>query len=341
MTATLVSPRLLRALLSLLALTLMHCQPEPRRLPYIPPKLENWPQPYRGVPGLAAHVIVTGFVELPQSWVYRGGSWFRTAQLPVLVLVLQHPSKGVVLVDTGLPQEVSSKQVWPRLFFFPNEGFVTIRANDALPQRLQRAGIRREAVRWVVQTNLRSVRTGSLGEFPQAKVVATRSEFDHASRGGGTGYAPELWSSVRNWHWIDFADSQPLGTFPRAVDLLGDRSIFVIEGGGPTPGTVLVLARLPERALLWASDVVLTREGLRAGAEPQGLWDGNQWWLKFWQVKRMRDLAPEVEVLPAFDTSVYQGKTVPAKLHPLPTPANSPRERPTPNRWERILPRPW
>ncbi|GBD24718.1 N-acyl homoserine lactonase AttM [bacterium HR30] len=340
MRGKLVLPRVVRALLALLAVTVIHCQPEQRRLPYIPPKLENWPQPYRGVAGLAAHVIVTGFVELPHAWVYRGGSWFRTVQLPVAVLVLQHPSKGVVLIDTGLPKEVSSERVWPRSFLIPNEGFVTVRANEALPQRLQQAGIRPEAVRWVVQTNLRAIRAGTLAEFPQAKVVTTRSELDHAWR-VASGYDPELWSNVRNWHVIDFTESEPLGTFPRAVDLLGDRSIFVIEGSGPTPGTTLVLARLPQHALLWASDVVLTREGFRTAAEPRALWSGDEWWKTFWRVKRLRDLVPEVEVLPAFDTSAYGAKNFPAKFHALPTPVNTPQERPTPNRWERILPRPW
>jgi hypothetical protein len=152
---------------------------------------------------------------------------------------------------------------------------------------------------------------------------------------------PELWAEVRQWHIVDFRAAQPLGTFPSAVDLLGDGSVFVIDGCGPTPGTMMVLARLSERALLWTGDVVPTHAGLRRAAEPQGLWDANQWWVRFWQAKRLRELAPQVEILPAFDTSGYEGKTASVRFHPLPMPVASPTRRPTPNRWERILPRPW
>lgn len=340
MTAKLFSSKRARMFVVMSAVFAVQCAPEPRRIPYIPPKLENWPQPYRGVAGLTAHVIVTGFVELPQAWMYRGGSWLRTTQLPVPVLVLQHPSKGIVLVDTGVPKETRSDRLWPNLFLIPNEGFVTLRASESLPERLQQAGIRREAVRWVVQTNLRAIRAGSLVDFPNATVVTARAERDHAVR-ASDGYDPELWSNVGRWQTIDFAESRPVGTFRRAVDFLGDGSIYLIDGGGPTPGTMLVLARLPGRALLWTSDVVLTREGLRTAAEPNGLWDAQEWWVKFWQVKRMRDLVPEIEVLPAFDTAGYADKQFPAKFHPLRAPTPVQHERPTPNRWERILPRPW
>ncbi|MCX8070944.1 MAG: MBL fold metallo-hydrolase [Candidatus Binatia bacterium] len=336
-----ILPHLFRALVIACALLSAHCDSEPRRLPYIPPKLENWPQPYRGVAGLQAHVLVTGFLELPQALVYRNGSWLRTERLPVSVLAVQHPSKGVVLIDSGLPTtEVSPARVWPRALLLPNEGFLVTHPGEELPQRLRQAGIRPEAVRWVVQTNLRAVRTGGLQHFPQAKVAVTQAELDYASR-HAEGYEPELWSSVREWHPIDFAAARPLGTFPRTVDLLGDGSVVVLDGRGPSPGTVMVLVRTPNRALLWTSDVVPTRDGLRTAAEPHGLWNAADWWLVFWQAKRLRDLAQEVEVLPALDITGADAKGFPARLHSLPTPMASPRKQPTPNRWERILPRPW
>lgn len=328
------------ALVCVSALGSLHCQPESRRLPYIPAKLENWPQPYRGVPGLTAHVLVSGFVELPQAWLYQRGSWMRRVQLPVPVLVLQHPSKGVIVVDSGLAREVAPQRVWPRSLWLPTEGFVSAQAGDELPQRLRQAGIRPEAVRWVIQTNLRAVRSGGLRHFSGAQVVVNQAELDYASR-QTIAYDPELWAEVRQWHLVDFRVAQPLGTFPAAVDLLGDGSVFVIDGRGPTPGTIMVLARLHHRALLWAGDVVPTHAGLRSAAEPQGLWDANQWWVRFWQAKRLRDLAPQVEILPAFDTSGYEGKSPALRFHPLPTPVASPARRPTPDRWERIIPRPW
>lgn len=102
--------RTLCLLAILLASGSAHCQPESRRLPYIPPKLHNWPQPYRGVPGLEAHVFVTGFVELPEALLIRGGAWTRMRQLPVTSLVLQHPQQGVLVVDSGLSKAVAAEK---------------------------------------------------------------------------------------------------------------------------------------------------------------------------------------------------------------------------------------
>jgi len=317
-----------------------NCQPESRRLPYIPPKLHNWPEPYRGVPGLEAHVFVTGFVELPEALLVRGGAWTRIRQLPVTSLVLQHPQKGVLVVDSGLSKAVALEKVWPGSFLFPAEGLVQLEAAADLAEALPRAGIRPEAVRWIVQTNLRALRTGNLSAFPRATVVATTAERDYASR-QQTGYDPALWAGVEQWRSVDFTAAQPLGTFERAVDLLGDGSVQLIDGRGPTPGTMIVLVRLPRRALLWASDVVPTWGTLRTAREPYGLWNGDAWWLTFWRVKRLADLAPEVQIVPAFDSTGRGEPSFPARFHELPTPATSPTRRPTPNPWERILPRPW
>ena len=35
-----------------------------RRVPYVPPTLANWPQPYRGVAGLKIHIFVTGYLDV-------------------------------------------------------------------------------------------------------------------------------------------------------------------------------------------------------------------------------------------------------------------------------------
>jgi hypothetical protein len=47
---------------------------------------------------------------------------------------------------------------------------------EALKAQMQRAGLKPEAVRWIVLSNLRAAHTGAAEGFPNARVVvATRS----------------------------------------------------------------------------------------------------------------------------------------------------------------------
>src|ERR1043166_2442216 len=88
-------------LLCLLAASLSGCEEE-QRVPYIPPALASWPQPYRGVAGLKIHVFVTGTLRVPEALILRSGNLTKTRDLPIPVVLIEHPKQGLVLFNTGL-----------------------------------------------------------------------------------------------------------------------------------------------------------------------------------------------------------------------------------------------
>jgi glyoxylase-like metal-dependent hydrolase (beta-lactamase superfamily II) len=317
------------------------CEAQPSRLPYIPPTLHNWPQPYRGVAGLRAHLFVTAHLELPEAFLSQGGSWMRRVQVPVQVLAVQHPREGVILIDSGVSERTPREQVWPHPLPLIEAAPVQVALAEPLTEQLKRAGMRPQAVRWIVQTNLRAVRTGYLDAFPEARVVASRAEGDFALRGERPGYATEALRAVRNWHWVDFARAQPLATFPSSEDLFGDGSVWLVEARGVTPGSVAVVVRLPEQPLLWTSDTIPNAFVLRTASQPRGLWNREEWWLRFWRMKRFYDLSEVLCLVPAFDRPLRLHATPSFRAHEIATPQASFSPVPTVPPWKRFLPPPW
>jgi glyoxylase-like metal-dependent hydrolase (beta-lactamase superfamily II) len=272
---------------------------EDLRVPYIPPTLANWPQPYHGVAGLKVRVFDTGQVRVPEALLIRGGSPRRTRTLPVPVFLIEHPKHGLILFGTGLnPQpEPSAPSHSVRL---PSLLGLAIDPKRGVRQALEAARFKAEAVRWLVLGDLRFDHTGAIKQFPQATVVVSRAEHAYA-REGPSGYVPSDFDSVANWKFVDFAGAAALATFPAAIDLFGDGSCLLIDAPGFTPGTMAMLVRLPRRPVLLADDVAPIAESARYAARPAAAYDMRQWWENIWRLKRFKDLVPELIVLPAHD----------------------------------------
>lgn len=265
----------------------------------------------------------------------------RTRQLAVQVLAIQHPREGVILVDTGISEQYSEETRWPVRWPLLDVAAVQVRFAESLTEQLRRSGIRPEAVRWVILTNSRAHRLGSLRDFPRARIVLTRAEYDYAQRAEISSALRKAADRSDRWHWIDFAGSKPCGTFPATLDFLGDGSIILLEARGPTPGSLAVLVRLPKQPLLWAGDVVPTDTIFRTASEPRGLWNADEWWLRYWRIKRLSDLAGNLVVLPAFDAPVGLRDGTPLQVHSVPTPQALTPGPPTPPPWQRLIPHPW
>jgi len=268
------------------------------RVPYILPTLANWPQPYRGVNGLKLHVFNTGQLRVAEALVFRGGSLRHTRELPVPAFLIEHPQQGLILFNTGLEPAPPQATPVPTARVGPLIGVET-HPNRGLRHALERAGFRPDAVRWIVLGNLRPDHVGEVRQFSNAQVVTSRAEHAHAAAAGGS--ASGIIGAVGNWKLIDFSGTQPLGTFPNHTDLFGDGSCLLINAAGFTPGNLMMLVRLAERPVLLADDAAPTVENLQYGARPVGAYDMRKWWDNLWRLKRFKDLAPELVVLPAHD----------------------------------------
>ena len=308
------------------------------RVPYIPPTLANWPQPYRGVAGLKVHVFNTGYLRVPEALVLRGGSLTRKRDLAVPAVLIEHPQQGLVLFNTGLnpkPKDTSPAPEWLNAFL----GAEVLPGKDVTTQ-LRDAGFNPQAVRWIVLSNLRSDHTGEVESFPQARVVVTKVEREYAQR-GSRGYDPSSFGDVANWKFIDFASTTGVATFPVHVDLFGDGSCLLLDASGSTPGALALLVRLREQPLMLADGFASVDDQVRYAAQPAAAADLHQWWEHIWRLKRFKDLVPDLIVLPGHDlSSIGTLHSRDIVVHPFAPPRADTSATPTAGMLDRIMPRP-
>lgn len=327
------------ALLPAFFVSLCGCEREADlRVPYIPPALANWPQPYRGVAGLTAHVFNTGYVRAPEALIVQGGSLMRMRDLAVPAVVIAHPKHGLILFNTGLRPE-KDKGAWPSGWM--RVVGVDVRPGTDLKSQMETAGLKPDAVRWIVLSSLRFDRAGEVESFPHARVVTTKAEREYASEQSRS-YAPDLVDDVAEWKLVDFASTGGLGTFPTHVDLLGDGSCLLLDATGSTGGALAMVVRLAGRPLVLADGLASIEEQVRYAVRPAAAYDMRQWWDHIWRLKRFKDLVPDLVVLPGHDLRPLLALHHPnIVVHEISPPPEATMPAPTPNLLERVIPKPW
>ena len=292
-------------LAGLLALCGGACE-ERRRLPYVEPVLHDWPEDYRGQPGLKLHVFHTGLLELPGRLVYRGGSVARRRPLTILSFGVEHPEHGLVLIGTGLNRNVAGDAA---NYLGPIRAPLVqakLRTDQDVVAQLDAAGFAAEDVRFVVMPDLGLDHAGEVESFSQAEVIVAREEHAAARNGrefdlGRGRYLPGEFDQVERWRFIDFAPDSRLATFARSHDLFGDGSIVLIDVRGTTAGGLAVLVRLPQRPVLLCGNLAWTESQARFAWMPGLAFDRAAWWEAIWRLKKMKDLLPALSLLPGHD----------------------------------------
>lgn len=287
----------LAALLLLPTLLAAGCE-DPPRVPYIDATLHNWEQNYRGQKGLKLHVFEVGRLAL-------GGPTPTAERVRhVLAYVLEHPRRGLVVIDTGINHAVAGDADY---LTARDTGMLSVELHpgEDLPSQMRVAHLAPKRVRHVLVTNLRLSHTGELEAFPHARVHVSRREHDVASE-APPGYLSREYDGVSDWDLLDLGGAPPLGTMQHALDLFGDGSVMVIDAPGPTAGNAAVLLRLAPRPVLLAGDLAAFASNLRHATAPPALRDRDAWWQTIWRVKRFAYLEPRLWAAPGYDAETWR-----------------------------------
>jgi glyoxylase-like metal-dependent hydrolase (beta-lactamase superfamily II) len=118
--------------------------------------------------GLKARYFVAGSCTHPEFSVIRGGRWGRRS-FPALVALIEHPSQGWVLFDSGYSpafHALTAQMPW-KLYALLTR--VSIKPDETVAAQLRRIGIAPEAIRHVVLSHFHADHIGGLADFPQAR----------------------------------------------------------------------------------------------------------------------------------------------------------------------------
>lgn len=297
---------------------------EPLRPPYLTPELHDWPetpQAYQGISGLSLHVFLTGELTLPGRLVYEGGSLFSPTELDVLVFVIEHPKQGLVLFGTGLNPAIAENSETYLQPILAAVGKAELEDGQHIVAQLETARLEADRVTHVIMPDLRLDHAGELEYFSEAIAVVTTTEHATAiGQTGLTGYLPKEYDHVATWKFIEFGPAQPLGMFVDHQDLFGDRSVVLLDATGVTAGGLAVMVRLPSGPLILCGNLAWTQEQYLYTRPPGLMFDRGGWWDKVWRLKKWKELAPELVVLPDHDwKAVEAAATADMQLHGFPS----------------------
>jgi glyoxylase-like metal-dependent hydrolase (beta-lactamase superfamily II) len=243
---------------------------------------------------MVLHVFGVGRLD-PSDEMPGGGGAVRH----LLAYVIEHPRRGLIVLDTGFNHVVAEKED-----YLPPSVTMTVKPSlhegQDLPTQMKAAKLDPGAVKEVVLSNLRVTHAGEIESFPNARVTVTRREHEAASPGSAA-YQTAEYDDVANWNLLTFEDAEPLGTMKAGIDLLGDGSLMILEAAGPTEGNVAFLLRMAERPVLLSGDVAPRAVNLRHATQPPALVDTDAWWQTIWQIKRFAYLEPRLLALPGND----------------------------------------
>ncbi len=259
--------------------------------------------------------LASGTFRTNFKYMVDGGE-SKSIKIPIPFFVIRHP-QGVVLFDSGLGENFRDQvRGWwvHRLFqlLLPYQ----FKRSDAAIYQLGKMGIRPEEVGHIIVSHLHYDHAGGLRDFPQATVVVSRGEWEHANvsrwRAQLRGVMTEQLEGVGKRLWIiDYQPGTAYGPFDASLDLFGDGSLTLLSTPGHTPGHQSLLVTLGSgRKVLLTGDAVWVRENYQKPA-PKG-WmvrtfeeKGDEAWETTLKIRKFSEENRETTIIPGHDPNLW------------------------------------
>lgn len=268
--------------------------------------------------------LLTGRVDSPAAFFESKGTG-RLAELrmlgigvprsrwwsvPVPVYLIDHPTAGAVLVDTGLHPSVVAKpsaNLGRSVAWFARP---SVEPGQDLSSQLRAKGIDPRKIETVVMTHMHFDHTSGIAEFPNATFVLSAEEWHAAttdSRPFLRGYRPAHFDYLFDYRTIDF-DARGISSyasFGRNFDLFGDGSIRLVYTPGHSAGHCSVIAHLRDRDMVIAGDAIYTAAQLEGAPPPPRPLDMHRWQRSLGELQQFHRTYPDAVIVPGHDPRTW------------------------------------
>lgn len=276
---------------------------EPLPIPRINPSLDGWTQPYQGVADIKVHAFRTGAVRSLEGATFAGGSWTTVIEMGAWAFVIEHPTAGLVVFDTGLSDRARTDPEHYVGWLGAKLNMIDMPEGATLAAQMRTAGLDPGDVKRVVLSHLHYDHTGGIADFPNATVVISQAEKAWVDGGvSKTDFVDvEALLGMSTWQVVDYRVEKPLATLLAAHDLVGDGSILTVDLSGHTPGSTGLVVRTADAPILLTGDAAWTQKSWRWPARPIWAYDDSLWWEQAWRIKKFALLEPRLVVIPGHD----------------------------------------
>jgi N-acyl homoserine lactone hydrolase len=237
------------------------------------------------------HPILTATVGGPIGWFFRqeGRMAWRKAfgfgvpkdqwvRAPIQCFLVEHPSAGTLLIDTGFHASVAVK---PRsnLGAF---GTVLYRDIDMRPEQsaaaqLRDRGIEPSSLGTVIMTHLHPDHASAIVDYPESTFLVSTAEWEAAADG-----------------------------FGRSFDVFGDGSVRLVYTPGHTSGHMSVILRTESGEVLVAGDAIFMQRTLDEDRVPYLMADEHLFRRSLREIRQYRKETPEALIIPGHDWEAWQ-----------------------------------
>ena len=276
-----------------------------------------------GSPGanVKVHPLTTGTIMYPVDALFTTGGrlaflhflGFRSerVEIPIPCFLLEHPTAGLLLVDTG---HHASMAVDPKGSYGPILGrgvgpHLRMKPGDALPDQLRARDIDPDSIKLVVMTHLHIDHASGVSQFPNATFIVTAREWEAATTGGlREGYIRRQFDHAFDWRTVDFDGDEvsSFASFGRTLDLFGDGSVRLAYTPGHTLGHMSLVVRTAGPEFLIVGDAAYTMRTIRENAMPYGPHDEHEFRRSLKEVQRYIEQTPGAAVCPGHDLEAFK-----------------------------------
>ena len=235
--------------------------------------------------GMRLYAFSSGALTVPKSFL-QAGAPSTQIQIPVGFYVIRHP-KGNVLFDTGNNDRIiTDPGYWGG--FIP--AINPVRTPDvAIDVQLQQIGLTPDDIKYVAVGHMHLDHAGNVGKFPKSTLVVQKDEIRNAfwgEPGTAQNYIPGDFMMLRSDPGQMLPNRYPMIQLNGDLDLFADNSVVVKRWVGHTPGSQMVIVRLPKTGtVILTSDSVYFAENVTKNLlpdvslayDPPGILAAYQW----------------------------------------------------------------
>jgi glyoxylase-like metal-dependent hydrolase (beta-lactamase superfamily II) len=224
--------------------------------------------PAQAPQGMKLYVFSSGALTIGKHILMNLGPQ-DTIKVPVGFFVVTHP-KGNVLFDTGNNDKIITDPSYWGPFF---KSLSPVNTPDmAVDAQLARIGLKIDDITYVVAGHLHLDHGGNVAKFPNSTLVVQKDEIRNAfwpEPGTAGPYIPGDIMPLRNEPGVDNPNKYKMMQLTGDMDIFGDGSVVVKRWVGHTPGSQMLVVRLPKTGtIILTSDNVYFRENVEKNILP-------------------------------------------------------------------------